>query len=167
MTDVDNDNQSDEDIESMTSRETSLEAAAKARKRRLMEMKSRIHGVPMEEEDYEKEEQETKKTKEQKKEFRNHKPDEAIGSHVSGIEMDAVEREIADHLKDVLHEKPIESIDLAMLAPRKIDWDLKRDIEGKMARLERKTQKAIAEIIRHRLAQGKGDLASTVNAASM
>lgn len=53
-----------------------------------------------------------------------------------------------------------------MLAPKKIDWDLKRDIESKMQKLERRTQKAVATIIRQRLAEGKGDLAATVNTAA-
>jgi hypothetical protein len=37
--------------------------------------------------------------------------------------------------------------DLINLAPRKPDWDLKRDISKKLERLERRTQRAIAEII--------------------
>ncbi|OTF82373.1 cwf18 pre-mRNA splicing factor-like protein [Euroglyphus maynei] len=38
-------------------------------------------------------------------------------------------------------------IDLTKLAPKKIDWDLKRNIAKKMDKLERKTQIAIAELI--------------------
>lgn len=45
----------------------------------------------------------------------------------------------------------IEEIDLSNLAPRKPDWDLKRDIEQKLTKLERRTQRAIAQIIRNRL----------------
>ena len=37
---------------------------------------------------------------------------------------------------------------LANLAPRKIDWDLKRDIAKKLEKLERRTQRAIAELVR-------------------
>ena len=36
---------------------------------------------------------------------------------------------------------------LTNLAPRKIDWDLKRDIAKKLEKLERRTQKAIVEIL--------------------
>ena len=32
-----------------------------------------------------------------------------------------------------------------------LDWDLKRDVAGKLEKLERRTQKAIAELIRDRL----------------
>jgi len=38
--------------------------------------------------------------------------------------------------------------DLMNLAPCKPDWDLKRDIAKKLEKLERRTQRAIAEIIR-------------------
>ncbi|EFO86983.1 hypothetical protein GCK72_015155 [Caenorhabditis remanei] len=165
MTDK-NQSDSDEDIESLTNHETSLEAAAKARKRRLLAMKSKIHGVEMQEEDYDQGETSTKKNRENGREFRNHKPDEAVGTQNTALDLDIVQREITDHLKDVLHEKAIDSVDLAMLAPKKIDWDLKRDIESKLQKLERKTQKAVATIIRQRLAEGKGDLAATVNAAA-
>lgn len=50
------------------------------------------------------------------------------------------------------------------MAPRKPDWDLKRDIEKRMAKLERRTQKAIAELIRERLKGEQNiDLATAVN----
>ena len=37
--------------------------------------------------------------------------------------------------------------DLVNLAPRKPDWDLKRDVAKKLEKLERRTQRAIAELI--------------------
>lgn len=45
----------------------------------------------------------------------------------------------------------IEDIDIQNLAPRKPDWDLKRDVSKKLEILERRTQRAIAELIRDRL----------------
>jgi len=50
-----------------------------------------------------------------------------------------------------------DEVDLLNLAPRKPDWDLKRDIKVKLDKLERRTQKAIAEIIRERLKQSTKD----------
>ena len=38
-------------------------------------------------------------------------------------------------------------------APKKVNWDLKRDIAKKMNRLERRTQKAVVELLRLRLEQ--------------
>ena len=53
--------------------------------------------------------------------------------------------------------------DITNLAPRKPDWDLKRDVAKKLERLERRTQKAIAELIRERLKKGHEDLVTSVN----
>ena len=38
--------------------------------------------------------------------------------------------------------------DLINLAPRKPDWDLKRDVTKKLEKLERRTQRAKAQLIR-------------------
>jgi len=53
------------------------------------------------------------------------------------------------------------------LAPRKPDWDLKRDVAPKLSKLERRTQKAIAELIMERLklSQSEG-LAAAVHLSS-
>ena len=40
-----------------------------------------------------------------------------------------------------------------MMAPKKLNWDLKRDIQGKMLKLERHTQRAIIQLLRERLEQ--------------
>ncbi|CAG0882760.1 unnamed protein product [Cyprideis torosa] len=55
--------------------------------------------------------------------------------------------------------------DLTNLAPRKPDWDLKRDVAKKLEKLERRTQRAIAELIRERLKAGEsgGDFVDAVN----
>ena len=53
--------------------------------------------------------------------------------------------------------------DITNLAPRKPDWDLKRDVAKKLEKLERRTQKAIAELIRERLKKGQEDLVTSVN----
>jgi coiled-coil domain-containing protein 12 len=37
------------------------------------------------------------------------------------------------------------------LAPKKPNWDLKRDVEKKLEKLDRKTQRAVYEVIRQRL----------------
>ena len=55
-------------------------------------------------------------------------------------------------------------MDFISLAPRKPDWDLKRDVAPKLEKLERRTQKAIAELIRERLKEE--DLANAVTAGA-
>lgn len=52
----------------------------------------------------------------------------------------------------------IEEIDIQNLAPRKPDWDLKRDVAKKLDILERRTQRAIAEIIRERLRTNQDEI---------
>ena len=54
--------------------------------------------------------------------------------------------------------------DFTNLAPKKPDWDLKRAIAPKLEKLEKRTQKAIAELIRERLK--KEDLANAVSAGA-
>lgn len=39
------------------------------------------------------------------------------------------------------------------IAPKKVNWDLKRDVEKKLDKLNRRTQRAIVEIIRERMAE--------------
>ena len=62
----------------------------------------------------------------------------------------------------------IEEIDISNLAPRKPEWDLKRDVAKKLERLERRTQKAIAELIRERLNSNSAgaDIFQAVNVAT-
>ena len=41
--------------------------------------------------------------------------------------------------------------DLVAMAPKKINWDLKRDIQPKLKKLEKRTQRAIVEMLRERI----------------
>uniref|UniRef100_A0A6I8N476 Coiled-coil domain containing 12 n=1 Tax=Ornithorhynchus anatinus TaxID=9258 RepID=A0A6I8N476_ORNAN len=63
----------------------------------------------------------------------------------------SVEERVKDQLEAAKPEPIIEEVDLANLAPRKPDWDLKRDVAKKLDKLEKRTQRAIAELIRERL----------------
>ena len=98
--------------------------------------------------------------------FRSYKPaDESLKE----LELPEAEtQEITDKVKEELENEKVghqmESLDFQNLAPRKPDWDLKRDIAGKLEKLEKRTQKAIAELIRDRLKAE--DLANAVTAAS-
>ncbi|XP_075971761.1 coiled-coil domain-containing protein 12 [Anticarsia gemmatalis] len=94
-----------------------------------------------------------------KPKFRSYKPqDETLQE--AKLE-DAVPPAVEDEVKDLLEagkEKVVlQDLDISSLAPRKPDWDLKRDVSKKLERLERRTQKAIAELIWERLKQGNED----------
>ncbi|KAI9278223.1 cwf18 pre-mRNA splicing factor-domain-containing protein [Phascolomyces articulosus] len=67
---------------------------------------------------------------------------------------ETVESETKDYTKKALAaaaEQEKEEVDLFNLQPKKPNWDLKRDVEKKLEKLDRRTQRAILEIIRDRL----------------
>lgn len=78
----------------------------------------------------------------------------------------AVEEKVKEQLEAAKPEPVIEEVDLANLAPRKPDWDLKRDVAKKLEKLEKRTQRAIAELIRERLKGQEDNLASAVDATT-
>lgn len=60
---------------------------------------------PFREEDYDEGETSTKKSREVGREFRNHKPDDAVGTQNVDMDLDIVQREITEHLKVESHRK--------------------------------------------------------------
>lgn len=98
--------------------------------------------------------------------FRSYQPDsEALKEDTLP---EAQPGDVADHVKDEISKENqglvINELDFVSLAPRKPDWDLKRDVAPKLDKLERRTQKAIAELIRERLKEE--DLANAVTAGA-
>ncbi|KAM8967616.1 coiled-coil domain-containing protein 12 [Pelodytes ibericus] len=77
----------------------------------------------------------------------------------------SVEEKVKEQLEAAKPEPIIEEVDLANLAPRKPDWDLKRDVAKKLEKLEKRTQRAIAELIRERLKGQEDNLAAAVESA--
>ena len=45
-------------------------------------------------------------------------------------------------------ESNVGDVDPSMLAPRRVNWDLKRDVEPKLQKLERRTRRALVDIAR-------------------
>jgi coiled-coil domain-containing protein 12 len=96
--------------------------------------------------------------------FRNYAPiDEDLRAHSqiatpadAGLTVEKEVKGIAKTVLDEAEQKQSEEVDLFNLVPKKPNWDLKRDVENSLARLERRTQIAIAELIRQRL-QGEAD----------
>ncbi|XP_014211896.1 coiled-coil domain-containing protein 12 [Copidosoma floridanum] len=76
-----------------------------------------------------------------------------------------IEAEVQEQLEAATIKPVIEELDISNLAPRKPDWDLKRDVSKKLEKLQRRTQKAIAELILERLKKEQ-DLATAVNVGS-
>lgn len=94
-----------------------------------------------------------------KPKFRSYRPqDECLKeAKLEDAEPVAVEEEVKDLLEAGKEKVVLQDLDISSLAPRKPDWDLKRDVAKKLERLERRTQKAIAELIWERLKQGNED----------
>eukprot|EP01134_Creolimax_fragrantissima_P006742 CFRG6742T1 len=50
-----------------------------------------------------------------------------------------------------INEEVLATVDVTKLAPQKITWDLQRDLSKRMAKLDRRTEKAIVELVAQRL----------------
>merc|ERR1719367_663809 len=98
--------------------------------------------------------------------FRSYKP--VTDTLQESVLPEAAPGEVTDHVREELDNEhrgvEIEQLDFTNLAPRKPDWDLKRDIAPRLEKLERRTQRAIAELIRERLKEE--DLADAVTAGA-
>jgi len=83
--------------------------------------------------------------------FRNYQPQtEALKEHkLAPVELPAVEEAV----EEVLAQGAAVGGEGGALniAPKKPDWDLKRDVQKRTAKLHKRTQRAIVELIRRRL----------------
>merc|ERR1712083_238134 len=102
--------------------------------------------------------------------FRSYQPvDESLAENaLPPAQPQDVEDHVVDALNAATDTSVMEELDFMNLAPRKPDWDLKRDIAKKLEKLERRTARAIGEIIRDRLKANteEEDLASAVAAGA-
>merc|ERR1712035_5338 len=150
----------------------SLQEQALKRKERLKALRDKkIHGR---EEDGEPEKkkaslEENAEDRHRELKLRNYTPedDELKQRQVPKAKPASVEDKVKDQLEAANPEPIIEEVDLANLAPRKPDWDLKRDVAKKLEKLERRTQRAIAELIRDRLRGSEEELAGAVGAVGV
>ncbi|XP_056142302.1 coiled-coil domain-containing protein 12 [Lampris incognitus] len=151
----------------------SLQQQAVKRKERLKALKNRqLQGRDQEDGEPERKrameaEEEGEKHRELK--LRNYTPEdeELKERQVPKAKPASVEDKVKDQLEAANPEPIIEEVDLANLAPRKPDWDLKRDVAKKLEKLERRTQRAIAELIRDRLRGSEEELAGAVGAVGV
>ena len=49
---------------------------------------------------------------------------------------------------------------ITAVATKKVNWDLKRDVQLRLDRLEKRTQRAIVELLRERLEREAGEVAN-------
>ncbi|KAG0169699.1 Coiled-coil domain-containing protein 12 [Apophysomyces sp. BC1034] len=134
-----------------------MEEEARKRKERLAEFRKRKLGSSSNESD-------------RVLSFRSYTPkDEKLQENVNIATPDdlgeTVETETKHIPKETLDKAAVkekEEVDLFNLAPKKPNWDLKRDVEKKLEKLDRRTKRAILEIIRDRLMTENGDKTSNL-----
>nr|CAG4642954.1 EOG090X0KZ2 [Evadne anonyx] len=141
---------------------TNLESEALKRKKRLEALRNR-----QQQDRREPTNESEEATSLPKPMFRSYKPldEELQKSTLAKATPEVIDELVTDELGQAKQAPVLEEIDLSNLAPRKPDWDLKRVSAKKLAKLEKRTQRAIAMLIRERLMETKqDDLVSAVNA---
>jgi len=68
-------------------------------------------------------------------------------------------KEIDDRLQKIAQEQP--DWDTVNIAPKKINWDLKRDVQSRLEKLELRTQRAIIEMMKETLLKQEEKLKGT------
>lgn len=144
----------------------SLAAASEERKARLLALRRKRAGEEVEgiDEDADQPILANRNFDPQTRTLRKHKTavesEDTIEHNVKGLAEQIIAQDEAQRAQD---------LDLLNIAPKRPNWDLKREMEKKLARLERQTQQAIHTLIRQRLAAQKGqsdDLAGAMQAAA-
>lgn len=155
----------------------SLEGEALRRREKLLSLKRRCRGEETKEDAQKKQRPESGEGAVNEGEelpapqvlFRNYKP-ESEGLQEVTLPSEApadVETLVKTQLEDGEKAKEEVQVEITNLAPKKITFDLKRCIQPQLDKLERRTDKAIAELIRQRLKEGKQqDFLIAVNAGA-
>jgi len=103
---------------------------------------------------------------------RNYDPDtRTLRKHdPNSLIEDTVEKAVEGLAEKIVREEAeqrLQDLDLLNIAPKRPNWDLKREMERKLAKLDRKTTEAIHTLIRQRITTQEGgdtDLVGALNA---
>ncbi|GAA5996108.1 CCDC12/cwf18 family protein [Rhodotorula paludigena] len=134
----------------------SLQEAAEARKAKLAALKKRkqLHdaGTPADQDDGDHHEAFR---------FRNYDPETGKArKHARTDEDDTVEKQVEGLTDRAIAEderQRAQELNLTNIQPKKPNWDLKRDLDRKLAKLKPKTDLAISQLIRKRLQAQRGN----------
>lgn len=88
--------------------------------------------------------------------FRNYKPRDKMLQHFQ-LDPPVVKALITEDDIKKMGEPMTTENGIMDIAPKKANWDLKRDVARKLERLEKRTQRAIVDLIRDKV-EGGGDL---------
>ncbi|OVA07409.1 mRNA splicing factor [Macleaya cordata] len=146
----------------MTTEEDSIEQAAAARRERLkalraaQELLSNPDGDSVQSEDKTEEADETNEDENLNMKFRNYLP------HDKQLQEGKLAPPVLPQFEDPIAAAPPPSEQIedpfVNIAPKKPNWDLRRDIQKKLDKLERRTQKAIIQLAEEQAKQNE-DLA--------
>ncbi|KAJ7632859.1 mRNA splicing factor [Roridomyces roridus] len=129
--------------------DSSLQAASEARKARLLALKQRKEGGGdgplIKSRNFDPESRTIKKRAVLSEDV---EMEDTVENNVSGL----AENIIAED-----EERRAQELDVFNIAPKRPNWDLKREMDKKLAKLQRRTQESIHTLIRQRLAAQKGD----------
>ncbi|KAK0199005.1 mRNA splicing factor [Armillaria mellea] len=128
-----------------------LAEASEARKARLLALKRRKDGDIIKNRNFDPDSRTLKKRARQE----DVEMEDTVEKNVEGI----AENIIAED-----EQRRAQELDVFNIAPKRPNWDLKRETDKKLARLERKTQEAIHTLIRQRLAGGQEDIVGAMEA---
>ncbi|KAJ2786523.1 hypothetical protein GGI15_001455 [Coemansia interrupta] len=94
-------------------------------------------------------EEESRKRKERLAQMRRGRNSgDTVEESVSGV----VEETVARHRREA--EQQQQEVDIAAIAPKRADWDLKRDLQRRLDALQPQNEAAVRELIRRRLQEG-------------
>ncbi|KAG8977468.1 hypothetical protein FRB90_008789 [Tulasnella sp. 427] len=149
----------------MTTAINSLESASEARKERLIALRRRKLGQDVEEDG-------ERSNEPFRFRQRNFDPEtRTLRKHTAADQQeDTVENQVKGLAEKIIaedEERRNQDLDLFNIAPKRPNWDLKRNLEKKLSRLERKTAESIHLLIRKRMAAQQGtpdDLSAQINA---
>ncbi|KAG0705099.1 mRNA splicing factor [Suillus ampliporus] len=139
----------------------SLQEASDARKTRLIALRNRKEGIS------------TGANGDSVLLSRNYDPEtRTLKKHSKNdvLTTDTVEKVVQGVAEMIIAQDELQrtqELDVFNIAPKRPNWDLKREMEKKLAKLERKTQEAVHTLIRQRLASQKGqsdDILGAMNA---
>jgi len=138
----------------------SLAEASEARKARLIALRKRKTGEAVDEEGNAEPLIKNRNFDPESRTLRKHANDDVVMQ-------DTVEVQVKGLAEQIIAEDEklrAQELDVFNIAPKRPNWDLKREMEKKLAKLERRTQEAVHTLIRQRLAAQKGDSEDLVGA---
>ncbi|XP_077247188.1 cwf18 pre-mRNA splicing factor [Tasmannia lanceolata] len=152
----------------MTAEEDSMEQAAAARRERLKALRAAKELLSNTDEDSAQDEgkpEESEETDEQMKpsvKFRNYLP------HDKQLQESKLAPPVLPKFEDPVAAAappPSEKIEdpFVNIAPKKPNWDLRRDVQKKLDKLERRTQKAIFQLMEEQQKQNDAEVAAEEN----